>query len=321
MKFSVIIPCKDSGKTINRAIDSILSQSNTQNEFEIVVVQSGPADTTKSFLSRDDRILVVTPDHETGISEARNAGLEHSSGEIIGFLDSDDFYEPGVFETVRSAFLSLPTADAVIGEIRTVEKGKEYLISDKYHQGTSLDTAENKDAFCSSPYLWWQVGAFFIRKSLFAALNLRFDISLKYNEDLPFLASVVAKSKAIALIDKVTVDYVYNSEGNHTKKTSKSFIDGATSIRMVIDQFTDNGLAASRQHWSDYLVREMLPACSYCDPKERKEIARSFHTLHLLKGIHPHDSKGLGFLFKTFGYGTTWAFYRFYKKRIKRQKS
>jgi glycosyltransferase involved in cell wall biosynthesis len=96
MLVSVIIPTYNRGRTIARAVDSVLAQS--WKSVEIIVVDSYSTDGTAEVLaSYGDKIRVIRQAKE-GPPAARNAGIKAATGEIISFLDSDDEWLPGKLE-------------------------------------------------------------------------------------------------------------------------------------------------------------------------------------------------------------------------------
>lgn len=95
--FSVIIPAYNREKTIRRTIESVLRQ--TFQMFEIIVVDDGSADSTKSVVEsiQDDRLRYIYQDNQ-GAQVARNRGIIEADGEWIAFLDSDDEWVPEKLE-------------------------------------------------------------------------------------------------------------------------------------------------------------------------------------------------------------------------------
>ncbi|AWW32063.1 hypothetical protein DN752_19055 [Echinicola strongylocentroti] len=91
-KISVIIPAYNREKFIGRAIESVLEQSI--QDFELIIVDDQSSDDTLREIERytDERIKVIQTKKNGGNAVARNEGILNSSGELIFFLDSDDFY-------------------------------------------------------------------------------------------------------------------------------------------------------------------------------------------------------------------------------------
>jgi len=96
---SVIMPAYNAAAYIEIAIDSVLSQSF--KDFELIVVNDGSADNTLDIINsyKDERLKVYTKPN-SGPADTRNWGIERSSGEFIMFIDSDDSFSEGAFETI-----------------------------------------------------------------------------------------------------------------------------------------------------------------------------------------------------------------------------
>lgn len=88
---SVIIPTYNRGKLINRAVDSVLSQS--YENLEIIVVDDCSTDNTTTMMEKyrnNEKVKYIKLDKNAGACHARNVGIKKASGEVIAFLDSDD---------------------------------------------------------------------------------------------------------------------------------------------------------------------------------------------------------------------------------------
>lgn len=98
-KISVIVPVYKVEPYLQKCLDSIVNQ--TYRDLEIILVDDGSPDhcgqICDEYAARDQRIRVLHQKNQ-GLSAARNAGIEQSSGGHIGFIDSDDWIEPDFFE-------------------------------------------------------------------------------------------------------------------------------------------------------------------------------------------------------------------------------
>lgn len=110
-RVSVIMPCLNAELHLGEAIASVLGQTLT--DLELIVVDNGSTDRTQGILRAiaDPRLLIVE-EKERGVSRARNAGLEHASGEFVAFLDADDTWAPTFLEKLYAALA--PHADAAL---------------------------------------------------------------------------------------------------------------------------------------------------------------------------------------------------------------
>lgn len=105
LRFSVIIPAYNAEKTIDRCLKSLVASS--YEDIEVIVVDDGSTDNTaevvEGFLNIDKRVILLSQPNE-GPSIARNNGLEHASGDIITFVDSDDYVDLDYFYELSAAF-------------------------------------------------------------------------------------------------------------------------------------------------------------------------------------------------------------------------
>lgn len=102
MKLSFVIPAYNAAKTVSRCLDSVIAQ--TDSDWEVVVIDDGSKDNTyeviQSYAQKDSRIISLTQENK-GPGITRNNAIEHTTGDYIAFLDSDDYIEPKYIELVK----------------------------------------------------------------------------------------------------------------------------------------------------------------------------------------------------------------------------
>lgn len=102
-KISVVLPVYNGEKYIARSIRSVLAQ--TYPKWELLIVNDGSEDATgkivKHFAGLDKRIRLIDQENQ-GVSAARNHGIDAASGELLMFLDADDWYEEDAFGVVAA---------------------------------------------------------------------------------------------------------------------------------------------------------------------------------------------------------------------------
>lgn len=103
-KFSIIIPSYNQGKFITQTIDSILSQS--YKNIEILVIDGGSTDETIDILKTYGDKIFWLSEKDRGQTHAINKGLAMAKGDIIAYLNSDDYYLEGSLERVANIFES-----------------------------------------------------------------------------------------------------------------------------------------------------------------------------------------------------------------------
>ncbi len=98
-KISVVVPVYNVEHYVEKCFDSILNQ--TYHNLEIIIINDGSTDGSRDkcekYLRTDDRVQLICKRHE-GIAAARNAAVERATGEYIGFVDSDDWIAPDMYE-------------------------------------------------------------------------------------------------------------------------------------------------------------------------------------------------------------------------------
>ena len=127
MKLSIVTVCYNSARTIEKTIQSVISQKT--EDIEYIIVDGASSDRTLDIINMyRNQIDIVISEQDKGISDAFNKGIRKASGEFIGIINSDDQYLPGAFEL----FLSEVSADTDVffgNGVRINEKNmcKKYM--------------------------------------------------------------------------------------------------------------------------------------------------------------------------------------------------
>ena len=107
MKISIVTPSLNQGQFIERTILSVLSQTGAF-DLEHIIVDGGSEDDSLSIIRRyEDRLRWVS-EKDRGQSDAINKGFQMASGDILGWLNSDDTYIHGTLATVAQAYREEP---------------------------------------------------------------------------------------------------------------------------------------------------------------------------------------------------------------------
>ncbi|NUY81225.1 glycosyltransferase family 2 protein [Flavobacterium sp. MAH-1] len=103
MKISVVIPLFNKGRHIKKTLQSALAQ--TFEDFELIVVNDGSTDESESeVLALTDARIRYFKTENQGVSAARNFGISKSQGELIAFLDADDWWKPWHLQKLSELF-------------------------------------------------------------------------------------------------------------------------------------------------------------------------------------------------------------------------
>jgi len=121
MKISVITPSYNQGFFIERTINSILGQV-FEGELEYLVIDGGSTDMTMEILKKNRDRLSFVSEKDDGLADAVNKGLEMATGEVIGWLNSDDLYRPGTIAQVLDYFEKNPECMWLYGKCRIINQ-------------------------------------------------------------------------------------------------------------------------------------------------------------------------------------------------------
>jgi glycosyltransferase involved in cell wall biosynthesis len=141
---SIIIPTYNYAEYLPRAIQSCLDQS--YKFLEIIVIDDGSTDNTKEIVESYGKKIIYIRQENSGVSSARNRGLEEASGNFIAFLDADDYLTENAIEVRLDVLLRKPSAGTVITETYS-QKGsdlyckprfKTEIMSDKFYEDLLL---------------------------------------------------------------------------------------------------------------------------------------------------------------------------------------
>jgi len=107
--FTVITVCYNSEKTIERTLQSVLNQ--TEQDYEYLIIDGASTDGTIDIVRRyepkfGDRLHIFS-EKDNGIYDAMNKGIAKASGDLIGLVNSDDYYELDALENMKKAYLGL----------------------------------------------------------------------------------------------------------------------------------------------------------------------------------------------------------------------
>lgn len=136
-KISIVTPSYNQCAFIGAAIESVCAQNYT--DYEHIIVDNCSSDSTSRVLLDYSDIRLLC-ERDRGQSDALNKGFKMAKGDIIGWLNADDIYLPGVFERVAAAFRD-ESVDAVYGDCIFVDKNlnfKRNLISRRPSKWLSL---------------------------------------------------------------------------------------------------------------------------------------------------------------------------------------
>lgn len=125
-KISIVMPCFNHGKYIERSILSILNQNYYNIEF-IIVDGASDDEFLKIIKKYEKYIAFYISEKDQGQSDALNKGFSYATGDIYGWLNSDDLYLPGVFMLAKDFFLKNENKKIIFGDWLSIDENDNVL--------------------------------------------------------------------------------------------------------------------------------------------------------------------------------------------------
>lgn len=227
-KVSVIIPVYNCEKYLPACIASLRAQS--MEEMEFIFVNDASPDDSLSILRaqerQDPRIRVIAFPENRGVSAARNAGLEAAQGEFIGFCDSDDWVEVGMYARLYEA-AQAAQADISFCRVFKDREDRSENVPLGFDTGTRFDEAAirktlipamlSKETDSDELPLSGYTPRNLFKRSVINGLSFRPDI--RYAEDLLFIVEAMLRAGAAVAVDEAHYHYRFHA-GSVTKKFS-----------------------------------------------------------------------------------------------------
>lgn len=220
---SIIIPCYNCEKTVERCVNSILK--NTYKEYEIICINDGSKDGTlkklKVLNKKSDKVKIVDKKNG-GAASARNAGLKEATGKYIMLIDSDDYigkdYIKSYVDEIESKNL-----DMVLGGYTRLDDNLKVL------QVRHIKNTKWNCYKLLSP--WGRI----VRKEFIDKYGIHF-LDFIMGDDVHFCMNILSKTDKVSAIDNVEYYYVYNG----LSLTSTTYQDFKIEQRPLLDAISDN---------------------------------------------------------------------------------
>ena len=210
-KISIIIPSYNEEKNISRCLDSVMNQ--TFSDFEVLCVDDGSNDKTfdiiKNYSEKDSRIIPLKNPNK-GVSSARNFGIENAKGDYIGFVDSDDFIQPQMYEFLYRAVTENNCDFSVCRykKISEVEFKKFKYKTEKY-QPEKFISFNDADYTINNELVFSSAWTKLISKNFLGDIRFK---NYRIGEDTVFNSEIYSKAKKFIFIDAELYIYFNNTK-------------------------------------------------------------------------------------------------------------
>lgn len=247
-ELSIIVPAYNAEETIRCCIESVVNQ-NTEVDFELIVVNDGSSDKTRSIVeSIDDEHLILTNQKNRGFSGARNRGIDESHGKYIMFLDSDDMLIDNCIESMMRQIKD-GNADIIQGSFYSFDKD--------YRKMTILrkNVITDDDKVFAPGYPWAKI----YKKEVFE--NIRFPLDVWFEDTIVCMLIYRLCSKMI-VTDEVVYAWRLNPNGiTKNARKNKKCIDHYWVMEHTLEKAKELGLPNDKVQYE--LVKGHLSTLMY----------------------------------------------------------
>lgn len=225
-KFSIIMPGYNVEDYIERAVNSVLNQS--EKDFELIIVNDGSTDKTKEICdSFKDKKIKVIHKKNGGLSDARNEGVKKATGEYIIFIDSDDYWDKDLLKEISKSLDNNP--DIVRFQIRTIDENN---ISVDYNE-ESFENKTGEEAFklITRYHFVENAWAYAIKRKYYLKEKFEFKEGT-IHEDFGLTPLIIIKASKVNSINYIGYNYcirsnslMTNNDYEKVKKKVKDFYE------------------------------------------------------------------------------------------------
>ena len=279
---SIIVPVYKVENYLPKCIDSILAQTFT--DFELILVEDGSPDNCPALCdaaaAKDARIRVIHQKNG-GLSAARNAGLDAARGAWIGFVDSDDYIAPEMYEALYHAVQSTGADLALCDYAEVDETGAPCHQMHVSLSGVELTRQELlKKASGLMIQLAWNK---LYRRAIFA--QLRYPEG-KLNEDLFLIPEVCLQIQKAVVVPKVLYYYVQRSGSIMGKNKTLRHYDAAEAAQRYWDYLVENAAYDALANAAQYVmgcvsrIYRQLPPALRKAPRSREMLRMQFEVVN-----------------------------------------
>jgi len=241
---SIIVPVYNGQSVIERCIQSIFTQ--TYKNYELIIINDGSCDKTQeiciAMCNGNSKCKIITIQNG-GVSNARNIGITNANGELIVFVDSDDFVSPLYLERLVINFEEGKFVLCKYHKVTEKRYKKEVKIT-KPGDIKKMDKDNLAEIYLSSLFCqpWNKVYS----REVILQHQIKFNIELSIGEDLFFNLEYLNYCNEFIVIDEKLYYYFFNISGlNATLSQGSKYLDLFTKQCVAINQYLTNILQVS----------------------------------------------------------------------------
>ncbi len=240
---SVIVPVYNVESYIERCLESIINQ--THRNLEIIIVDDGSTDDSGAicdkYAKNDARIMVIHKNNG-GLSSARNAGIIASVGDYLSFVDSDDYIDLQMIETLLNLVKTTDSQMGIcsfkyVGDIASDQKKIVSPIKDELINGAKL-VSETIWKDSATQVFWTIVCNKLYKRELFCDVSFPIGYVL---EDLYVMPGVIERCEKVVCTSKELYFYFQHNNSILHSRVSQKLLDSSVVYLHLSDEYSKKG--------------------------------------------------------------------------------
>ena len=288
---SVIIPVYNVEEYLSKCIESVINQTYTN--LEIILINDGSTDLSGNicdeYSKKDSRIKIIHIEN-SGVSTARNVGINNANGDWIVFVDSDDWIESNFCENLYDVAMSNKEVDIVCSGYKRIYSDKEEIINcskqkitySAYQYLLKLLNVQNGYGFCHMKL---------IRKKCLR--DIRFNPNIKVGEDALFNIQLIRNIKKVMIFGEALYNYRFNENSlvrKYDENYIKKYFDAMEETQKYLKQEYTGDELVEKNFYNYVSYHVLLIAVNYCfNPKngrnflEQKILLKEIYQIELFR--------------------------------------
>lgn len=264
-EISIIIPCYNAEKYIDRCLESVVTQTIGLDMLEIIVINDASTDNSLNKLywweqRFPQNIMVITYEENLRQGGARNVGLEYASGQYIGFVDADDWIDRDMYRLLYEKMRTLEVDAVKCKYTQEFHQGEQFLPEDNRHDVEYVFTPKSgiyygKVTECGNCGSYGHLVTGLYKKSMMVEHDIHFPEKLAY-EDNYFAGILDLYIGSLYILDKVLYHYFVNPASTTlSADAAYHYRDRMKVELLLIEAFKERG---ALEPWHDEIERDFL---------------------------------------------------------------
>lgn len=254
-KVSIIVPIYNMENYLEKCIESIIKQS--YKNIEIILINDGSTDRSeficKKYQIKDYRIKFISSKNK-GVSNARNLGIEASTGEYISFIDPDDTVDEKYVEEML-IYMKKYSCDVVFCLARYVYPILNKICDVKFENRKNLSNYFDKDFYRIAEYFHTPWGKLY-KNNIIKKYNIKFPVNLITAEDQIFNQEYLKYVRTYKFLNKNLYNY-YIRKNNSLSRTlsDRHFLSDIENLKMKKNFLINELLLVNKKEKNIYLLK------------------------------------------------------------------